>query len=192
MGTVHQYGLFKFKTDAVSRPTTPTASRSRAAIFGLDVISRNLFGARPGSSMGDFFGGSMSSHRRSRTTDSRNSTLTGTASTGGSSFSRFSRTSTTTAATSVMDDDDDTVLKQAESTTKARATRKRVRQDSSAEEVEEPKTRRGAKRRAVKKTAYVEIASKQTTKVSVLRPWSDPYPQVRHIEGYSFSGCTAF
>ena len=97
-----------------------------------------------------------------------------------------------TPDTSVMDDDDDTVLKQAESTTKARATRKRVRQDSSAEEDEEPKTRRGAKRRAVKKTAYVEIASKQTTKVSVLRPWSDLYPQVRHIEGYSFSGYTAF
>ncbi|KAI0722338.1 hypothetical protein C8T65DRAFT_600229 [Cerioporus squamosus] len=103
--TIHQYGLFKFKTNSVSRPTTPTASRSRAAIFGLDVISRNLFGARPGSSMGDFFGGSMSSHRRSRTTDSRNSTLTGTVSTGGSSLSRFSRTSSTTAATSIMDDE---------------------------------------------------------------------------------------
>ncbi|RDX53766.1 hypothetical protein OH76DRAFT_1342147 [Lentinus brumalis] len=108
--TIHQYGLFKFQTNGVSRPTTPTASRSRAAIFGLDVISRNLFGARPGSSMGDFFGGSMSGHRRSRTTDSRttdsrNSTLTGTVSTGGSSFSRFSRTSSSTAATSIMDDD---------------------------------------------------------------------------------------
>ncbi|KAI9000706.1 hypothetical protein BD414DRAFT_10534 [Trametes punicea] len=103
--TIHQYGLFKFSTGNVSRPTTPTASRSRAAIFGLDVISRNLFGARPGSGMGDFFGGSMNGHRRARTADSRNSTLTGTASTSGSSLGRFSRTSTTTAATSVMDEE---------------------------------------------------------------------------------------
>ncbi|EJF62298.1 hypothetical protein DICSQDRAFT_104681 [Dichomitus squalens LYAD-421 SS1] len=105
--TIHQYGLFKFKTNTTSsRPTTPTATRSRAAIFGLDVISRNLFGSRAAAtSMSDFFGGSMSSHRRSRTTDSRNSTLTGTASTAGSSMTRFSRSSTTTAATSVMDDE---------------------------------------------------------------------------------------
>ncbi|OSD04519.1 hypothetical protein PYCCODRAFT_1433391 [Trametes coccinea BRFM310] len=103
--TIHQYGLFKFSTGNVSRPTTPTASRSRAAIFGLDVISRNLFGARPGSGMGDFFGGSMNGHRRSRTADSRNSTLTGTASTSGSSIGRFSRTSATTAATSIGDDE---------------------------------------------------------------------------------------
>ncbi|CDO69915.1 hypothetical protein BN946_scf184568.g1 [Trametes cinnabarina] len=103
--TIHQYGLFKFSTGNVSRPTTPTASRSRAAIFGLDVISRNLFGARPGSSMGDFFGGSMNGHRRARTADSRNSTLTGTTSTSGSSIGRFSRTSVTTAATSIGDDE---------------------------------------------------------------------------------------
>ncbi|KAH9899528.1 hypothetical protein C8Q73DRAFT_680169 [Cubamyces lactineus] len=103
--TIHQYGLFKFSTGNVSRPTTPTASRSRAAIFGLDVISRNLFGARPGSGVGDFFAGSMNGHRRARTADSRNSTLTGSASTAGSSIGRLSRTSNTTAATSVMDDD---------------------------------------------------------------------------------------
>lgn len=102
--TVHQYGLFKFSTGNVSRPTTPTASRSRAAIFGLDVISRNLFGARPGSGMGDFFAGSMNGHRRARTADSRNSTLTGSVSTAGSSIGRFSHTSATTAATSVDDD----------------------------------------------------------------------------------------
>ncbi|KAI0371548.1 hypothetical protein BV20DRAFT_993203 [Pilatotrama ljubarskyi] len=107
--TIHQYGLFKFSTGNVSRPTTPTASRSRAAIFGLDVISRNLFGARPGSGIGmgvgDFFGGSMNGHRRTRTADSRNSTLTGSASTAGSSIGRFSRTSANTAATSVSGDD---------------------------------------------------------------------------------------
>ncbi|KAI0776132.1 hypothetical protein BD413DRAFT_261330 [Trametes elegans] len=98
--TIHQYGLFKFSTGNVSRPTTPTASRSRAAKFGLDVISKNLFGARPGSGMGDFFAGSMNSHRRNRTADSRNSTLTG--STAGSSLSQSSRT---TAATSVGEDE---------------------------------------------------------------------------------------
>ncbi|KAI0658493.1 hypothetical protein C8Q70DRAFT_1045510 [Cubamyces menziesii] len=102
--TIHQYGLFKLSTGNVSRPTTPTASRSRAAIFGLDVISRNLFGARPGSGMGDFFAGSMNGHRRARTADSRNSTLTGSVSTAGSSIGRFSHTSATTAATSVDDD----------------------------------------------------------------------------------------
>ncbi|KAI0751111.1 hypothetical protein C8Q80DRAFT_1155611 [Daedaleopsis nitida] len=105
--TIHQYGLFKFKTNSVSRPTTPTASRSRAAIFGLDVISRNLFGARPGSAMGDFFGGSVNSHRRSRTTGSRTSTLTGTSSSASSNATRFSRSSTTTAATSIMGMDDE-------------------------------------------------------------------------------------
>lgn len=52
--------------------------------------------------MGDFFAGSMNSYRRSRTTDSRNSTLTG--STAGSSIGRFSRTSSTTAATSIDDE----------------------------------------------------------------------------------------
>nr|VWP01704.1 Mixed-linked glucanase [Ganoderma boninense] len=105
--TIHQYGLFKFKTNATSsRPTTPTASRSRAAIFGLDVISRNLFGSRSAAaSMTDFFAGSVGSHRRSRTADSRSSTLTGTASTAGSSSTRFSRSSTTTSSTSIMDDE---------------------------------------------------------------------------------------
>ncbi|EIW61568.1 uncharacterized protein TRAVEDRAFT_162896 [Trametes versicolor FP-101664 SS1] len=105
--TIHQYGLFKFSTGNVSRPTTPTASRSRTAMFGLDVISRNLFGTRPGSGMGDFFAGSMNGHRRSRTAnaDSRTSTLT---SNGGSSIGRFSRTSSnsaTTAGTSLHEDD---------------------------------------------------------------------------------------
>ncbi|KAH9943155.1 uncharacterized protein BXZ73DRAFT_40576 [Epithele typhae] len=104
--TIQQYGLFKFKTGALSRPTTPTVSRSRAAIFGLDVISRNLFGARSTSGgMSDFFGGSMNGHRRARTADSRSSTLTGSGSTTGSSISQFSRASTTTVATSLMDDE---------------------------------------------------------------------------------------
>ncbi|GBE79841.1 predicted protein [Sparassis crispa] len=106
--TIHQFGLFKFRTGKSSMPSTPTAStRSRAAIFGLDAISRNLFNGRPGSSRGDIFSGSTSSHRRSKTTGTSGSSIytqaTSTA-TGDSTFSRFSRASSSTAATSVMDD----------------------------------------------------------------------------------------
>lgn len=92
-------------------PSTPTVSaRSRAAIFGLDAISRNLFNALPGSSKGDIFGGSMNSHRRSKTTASRSSVYTQSTSTGDSSLSRFSRSrsnSTVTSATtmSFMEDE---------------------------------------------------------------------------------------
>lgn len=86
-------------------PSTPTATKSRAAIFGLDAISRNLlFHARSATAVGDFINGSTSGHRRTRTTPSvsRSSIYTDTT---GDSFSRFSRTnSTTTAATSVLDD----------------------------------------------------------------------------------------
>ncbi|RPD62100.1 hypothetical protein L226DRAFT_509025 [Lentinus tigrinus ALCF2SS1-7] len=64
------------------------------------------------------------------------------------------------------DDNDDKILKQLVNTPKAKTTKKRVRQESSSEEVEEPKTRRGAKRRVVKRTAYVEIETQQTTKKS--------------------------
>ncbi|KAH9947218.1 hypothetical protein B0H21DRAFT_740140 [Amylocystis lapponica] len=105
--TIHQFGLFKFRTGKNSVPTTPTASlRSRAAIFGLDAISRNLFNARPGSAMGDLFGGSTNSHRRSRTTTSRASTYTQSTSTGDDSLTRFSRSNSSTTATSVSLTDD--------------------------------------------------------------------------------------
>lgn len=98
---VHQYGLFKFKTGNDSRPATPNpTSRSRAHTFSLDAISRNLFNAIPGSSKGDFFGGSLSSHRRSKSSASRSSVYTQTT-TSGSQRSG----STTTAATSLADDD---------------------------------------------------------------------------------------
>ncbi|KAG0709787.1 hypothetical protein DFH29DRAFT_885797 [Suillus ampliporus] len=106
--TIHQYGLFKFKTGNDSRPATPTASsRSRAHIFSLDAISRNLFNAIPGSSKGDFFGGSISSHRRSKSSASRSSVYTQTTTTGDDSLTRFSRrsNSTATAPTSLADDD---------------------------------------------------------------------------------------
>ncbi|KAG2042276.1 hypothetical protein BDR03DRAFT_944957 [Suillus americanus] len=107
--TIHQYGLFKFKTSNDSRPATPTASsRSRAHIFSLDAISRNLFNAIPGSSKGDFFGGSISSHRRSKSSASRSSVYTQTTTTtGDGSLTKFSRrsNSTATAPTSLADDD---------------------------------------------------------------------------------------
>ncbi|KAG6833910.1 hypothetical protein H0H87_007921 [Tephrocybe sp. NHM501043] len=102
--TIHQFGFFEFRTDRNSRPSTPTA-RSRVNIFGLDAISRNLFNTRPGSSMGDFFGGSISGHKRTKSATSRSSMYTQTTSTGDSSLTKFSSRSNSTAATSLMDDD---------------------------------------------------------------------------------------
>ncbi|KAF7352650.1 DH domain-containing protein [Mycena venus] len=100
--TIHQFGLFEFRTGRNSAPSTPTA-RSKAAIFGLDAISRNLFNTRPGSSMGDFFGGSVNSHRRTKSTTSRSSTYTQTTTTGDGSLTKFSQRSNSTATS--MDDD---------------------------------------------------------------------------------------
>lgn len=54
--------------------------------------------------MGDFFGGSISGHKRTKSTTSRSSMYTQTTSTG-DSLTKFSHRSTSTAATSVMDDD---------------------------------------------------------------------------------------
>jgi len=107
---VHQFGLFQFRTGRDSRPSTPTA-KSRVAIFGLDAISRNLFSSRPGSAMGDFFGGSINGHRRTKSTTSRSSTLTQTTLTADGSLMKFSNRSNSTAATTMsMDDDDDDLL----------------------------------------------------------------------------------
>ncbi|KAJ7283948.1 RhoGEF domain-containing protein [Mycena rebaudengoi] len=105
--TIHQFGLFEFRTGKNSAPSTPTA-RSKAAIFGLDAISRNLFNTRPGSSMGDFFGGSVNSHRRTKSTASRSSMYTQTTTTGDGSLTKFSHrsNSTATAATTMSMDDD--------------------------------------------------------------------------------------
>ncbi|KAI0304176.1 hypothetical protein BC826DRAFT_215583 [Russula brevipes] len=108
--TIHQYGLFKFRTGKNSAPSTPTASsRSRAAIFGLDAISRNLFNAFPGTGRGDIFGGSINSSRRSKSSTSRSSVSAPSSSDG--SFTRFSQrsTSTLTAATSISSMDDETL-----------------------------------------------------------------------------------
>ncbi|KAI0797051.1 hypothetical protein C8Q75DRAFT_223510 [Abortiporus biennis] len=119
--TIHQYGVFKFKTGNMSRPSTPSSLRSKAAIFGLDVISRNLFGALPGASkhthVSDVFGSgggigntSMGSvnphHRRAKTTStvSRNSVYThstGTTSNSNTTDLTRSTMSTMTNATSI-------------------------------------------------------------------------------------------
>ncbi|KAJ4478292.1 hypothetical protein J3R30DRAFT_2885247 [Lentinula aciculospora] len=100
--TIHQFGVFQFKTDKNSRPSTPT-SRSKASIFGLDVISRNIFNSRPGSSMGDFFAGSVSSRKRTKSTASRSSTYT---STGDSSITKFSSSRSNTMSTLATTVDD--------------------------------------------------------------------------------------
>ena len=106
---VHQFGLFEFKTGKNSLPSTPT-HRSKASIFGLDAISRNLFNSRPGSSMGDFFSGSINGHRRnrSRSTTSRSSMYTQTTTTVDSMKSSHRSNSTATAATTMSTMDDDT------------------------------------------------------------------------------------
>ncbi|KAL4076122.1 hypothetical protein J3A83DRAFT_4357230 [Scleroderma citrinum] len=106
--TIQQYGLFKFRTGNDSRPATPTASaRSRAHMFSLDAISRNLFS----SSKGELFGGSINSSRRSRSKSSasRSSIYTQTTTTADGSLGKFSYRSgsTTTAATSLASGDDD-------------------------------------------------------------------------------------
>ena len=101
---VHQFGLFKFRTGQNSRPSTPTAStRSRTAIFGLDALSRNLFNGRPGSAMGDFFGGSVNVHKRSKSTISSGSSMYTQTTGAGDSLTRFSHrsNSTATAATTI-------------------------------------------------------------------------------------------
>ncbi|KAH7931234.1 hypothetical protein BV22DRAFT_1115616 [Leucogyrophana mollusca] len=108
--TIHQYGLFKFRAGNSSAPSTPTAStRSRAHIFSLDAISRNLFNALPGSSKGDFFGGSINNHRRTKSSTSRSSMYTQTTTTADGSLAKFSHrsNSTATAATSLASNDDD-------------------------------------------------------------------------------------
>ncbi|KAH9062771.1 hypothetical protein EDB87DRAFT_1605796 [Lactarius vividus] len=121
--TIHQYGLFKFRTGKNSVPSTPTTtSRSRAAIFGLDVISRNLFNAFPGSSRGDIFGGSITGSRRSKSSTSRSSV---SAPSSDGSFTRFSQrsSSTITAATSISSMDDEIRNGTRSSRSKSRARR---------------------------------------------------------------------
>ncbi|KAH0839928.1 hypothetical protein J3R83DRAFT_882 [Lanmaoa asiatica] len=110
--TIQQYGLFKFRTGNDSRPATPTATtKSRAHIFSLDAISRNLFSTRPGSSKADLFGPSIGSHRRTKSSASRSSTYTQTTTTAEGSLAKFSYRSgsTNTAATSLLSGDDDSL-----------------------------------------------------------------------------------
>ncbi|KAJ7094612.1 hypothetical protein B0H15DRAFT_775924 [Mycena belliarum] len=117
--TIHQFGLFEFRTGRNSAPSTPTA-RSKAAIFGLDAISRNLFNSRPGSSMGDFFGGSVNSHRRTKSTTSRSSTYTQTTSAGDGSLTKFSHRSNSTATTAMSMDEDSSLRTRSSSRSRSR------------------------------------------------------------------------
>lgn len=142
---VHQYGLFKFRTGKNSVPSTPTISRSRAAIFGLDAISRNLFNAFPGTVRGDIFGGSISGSRRSKSSASRSSVSAQSSSDG--SFTRFSQrsSSTLTAATSISSMDDETLdgtrLSRQKSRTRSFLGRSRSPKGSGSEPDVSPKRR---------------------------------------------------
>jgi hypothetical protein len=82
--------------------------RSKAGIFGLEAISRNLFNAKSPPSIADIFGGgSMASRRTRASTVSRSNTTasTATSSRDSGSIAQFSQRSRSTAATSVYDDD---------------------------------------------------------------------------------------
>ena len=65
------------------------------------------------------------------------------------------------------------MLNQNDKNTKTTASKKRVREDVSEEERDGTVTRRGAKRRVVQKAAYVEIASRTTTRVCILTVFVD-------------------
>lgn len=75
----------------------------------MDVISRNLFNTRPGSSKAELFGTSVGSHRRTKSSASRSSTYTQTTTTGDGSLAKFSHRSgsTHTAATSLISGDEE-------------------------------------------------------------------------------------
>ncbi|KAG9038527.1 hypothetical protein FRB95_000748 [Tulasnella sp. JGI-2019a] len=96
--TIHQFGLFQFGTGRTSAPSTPSSGRSRAAMFGLEAISRNLFNASSSIRGGDVFG--TSSRRRTQSGISRSSTITTNTATDNSNSLRFSQRSNSTAATS--------------------------------------------------------------------------------------------
>lgn len=130
LSLVHQFGLFKFRTGKVSAPSTPTA-RSRAHIFALDVISRNLFNARPGSAKGDIFGGSVNGSKRSKSSVSKSSTVTQTTTTGDGSLMKFSirSNSTITVATSMSTMDDESLFSNGVSRSRSK-TRKLLKRKS--------------------------------------------------------------
>lgn len=137
--TVHQYGLFKFQTGKNSIPTTPTAtSRSKAAIFGLDVLSRNLWHAIPGSSKGDIFGGSVNSHRRAKSTISRSSMYTQSTQTTADSL-RFSARSASTAGTSLASEDGESIVEKPSRRTR-NVLRRQSRSKSPGDTMSEPES----------------------------------------------------
>ncbi len=141
---VHQFGLFRFKTGSNSIPSTPTA-RSKAAIFGLDAISRNLFNARPGSAMGDFFAGSINGRRsQSRSTASRSSMYTQTTSTMDSMKSSLRSSSTATAATTISTMDGESVFASRSSKGKKLSKKTKSRECSPADSERGPHSRSGS------------------------------------------------
>ena len=134
---VHQFGLFQFKTGRNSLPSTPTG-RSKAAIFGLDAISRNLFNSRPGSAM-DFFAGSINGKRsRSRSTASRSSMYTQSTTTMDSMKSSLRSSSTVTAATTVSTMDEETFFASRSSKGKKLSKRPKSRDGSPTDSEREP------------------------------------------------------
>jgi hypothetical protein len=139
---VHQFGLFQFRTGSNSIPPTPVA-RSKAAIFGLDAISRNLFNARPGSAMGDFFAGSINGRRsQSRSTASRSSMYTQTTSTMDSMKSSLWSGSTATAATTISTMDGESVASRSSKGKKLKKTKSR--ECSPADSERGPHSRNGS------------------------------------------------
>ncbi|KAF8204714.1 RhoGEF domain-containing protein [Pholiota molesta] len=141
--TIHQFGLFEFKTGRNSLPSTPTA-RSKVAIFGLDAISRNLFNGRPGS-VGDFFAGSINGNRRnrSRSTASRSSMYTQTTTTADSMKFSHRSNSTATAATTMSSMDDESFFASRSSKGKMSSTRTKSRSPISSDREHSPGRRSG-------------------------------------------------
>jgi len=148
--SVHQFGLFKFRTGNVSAPSTPTAiTRSRAHIFSLDVISRNLFNTRPGSAKGDFFGGSINGSKRSKASVGGSSTVTQTTMTAGESLMQFSSrsNSTVTVATTMSAMDNETVFDSgSKSTSRSTSRTKKLLKRKSGSDLEAGSPRRAGSR----------------------------------------------
>ncbi|KAI0309685.1 hypothetical protein OF83DRAFT_1273034, partial [Amylostereum chailletii] len=145
--TVHQYGLFKFNTGKNSIPSTPTATtRSRAAIFSLDALSRNLFNALPGSSKGDVFGGTFTGSRRSKSSTTRSSVYTQSSE---GSLMRFSQrsNSTLTGATSMSSMEDESFT-----TNKSSRSRKLLKKRSKSPNVSGNESEAAPQRRSHSRT----------------------------------------
>jgi hypothetical protein len=108
--------------------------RSRAGIFGLDVISRNLFNSKGGSSKSDIFGGSMASRRTRSSVISRSNTSSTATTSHDGSIAKFSQRSRSTAATSVYGDDDVSIASKPRSISRSRKLFKRGKSPANGSE----------------------------------------------------------